>query len=105
MPLKGASSSNGTNGVAAGDGDSVAVPWVMRTTSLPLSGSHYPRLLRGHPPGGMGGGETVAEPRDRAGGTDETEGADGAGFPWVLITKRQPRSVDRDAAVVNDGCR
>ena len=36
----------GSIGVAYSDGDSIALPWVMQITSLPLSGLHYPRLLK-----------------------------------------------------------
>ena len=32
--------------VASRDGDSIALPWVMQTTSLTLSGLHYPRLFK-----------------------------------------------------------
>ena len=39
----------GTIGVASSDGDSIALPWVMQTTSLPLSGLHYPGLFKWPP--------------------------------------------------------
>lgn len=35
-----------TIGVAYSDRDSLAIPWVMQTTSLPLCGLHYPRLFK-----------------------------------------------------------
>ena len=38
-----------SNGVASSDEDSIALPWVMQTTSLLLSGWHYPRLLKWPP--------------------------------------------------------